>query len=158
MIDVSGAGALKSSKHAAEAQKFLAFLVSPAAQKILAHDESYEYPLGSGVKTTRGLVPVRDAAARPDHGRRSSATARFAIALLRDASCSRRLSDCRPDADGAAHRDRASPASAPPAARGLCWSSGLVVAGVVLLPLAFLVLQARARRLERRCARCSSGT
>ena len=57
VIDVAGAGALESSKHAAEAQKFLAFLVSPAAQKILASDESYEYPLGSGVKTTKPLIP-----------------------------------------------------------------------------------------------------
>ena len=68
VINVAGAGVLASSKHQAEAQKFLAFLVSPAAQKIIAHDESYEYPLGSGVTSARGLVPVLDAAARPDHG------------------------------------------------------------------------------------------
>ena len=55
VINVSGAGILASSSHQAEAQKFLAFLVSPAAQQIIAHDESFEYPLGSGVTSARGL-------------------------------------------------------------------------------------------------------
>ena len=36
VIDVSGAAVLKSSKHQAEAQKFLAFLVSRKAQEIIA--------------------------------------------------------------------------------------------------------------------------
>jgi iron(III) transport system substrate-binding protein len=57
VIDVSGAGILASSKHQAEDQKFLAFLVSKQGQEILAHSESYEYPLGSGVKTAKPLVP-----------------------------------------------------------------------------------------------------
>ena len=42
---------LKSSKHAADAQRFLAYLVSRPAQEIIATSESYEYPLGSGVTT-----------------------------------------------------------------------------------------------------------
>jgi len=57
VVDVSGAGILESSSHQAEAQKFLAFLVSPQAQQIIAHDESFEYPLGSGVVSARGLPP-----------------------------------------------------------------------------------------------------
>jgi iron(III) transport system substrate-binding protein len=57
VVNVSGAGILDSSSHQAEAQKFLAFLDSPTAQGIIAHDESFEYPLGSGVKTARGLAP-----------------------------------------------------------------------------------------------------
>ncbi len=64
VIDVAGAGALSSSKHQAEAQKFLAFLVSKQGQEILAHDQSYEYPLGSGVVTAKPLVPF--ASLRPD--------------------------------------------------------------------------------------------
>jgi iron(III) transport system substrate-binding protein len=57
LIDVSGAAVLKSSSHQDAAQKFVAFLVSKAGQEILAHSESYEYPLGSGVQTTEPLRP-----------------------------------------------------------------------------------------------------
>jgi iron(III) transport system substrate-binding protein len=64
VVNVSGAGVLRSSSHKAEAQKFLAFLVSPTAQRIIAHDESFEYPLGSGVTSARGLVPFSKL--RPD--------------------------------------------------------------------------------------------
>ncbi len=64
VIDVSGAGILASSSHQAQDQQFLAFLVSKAGQEILAHDESYEYPLGSGVVTAKPLVPF--AKLRPD--------------------------------------------------------------------------------------------
>ena len=48
---------LKSSPHQAEAQRFLAFIVSKQGQEIIAHSESYEYPLGSGVTTAQGLRP-----------------------------------------------------------------------------------------------------
>jgi iron(III) transport system substrate-binding protein len=57
LVDVSGAAALKSSSHAKEAQRFLAYLVSKPAQKIIATSESYEYPLGSGVPAKRELKP-----------------------------------------------------------------------------------------------------
>jgi iron(III) transport system substrate-binding protein len=57
LIDVSGAAVLKSSAHQAAAQKFVAFLVSRAGQEIIAHSESYEYPLGSGVQTAKPLRP-----------------------------------------------------------------------------------------------------
>ncbi|HEY5265324.1 MAG TPA: extracellular solute-binding protein [Acidimicrobiales bacterium] len=52
VIDVSGAGILKSSKHQGAAQKFLAFLVSVKGQEIIAHSTSYEYPIASGVTTS----------------------------------------------------------------------------------------------------------
>lgn len=55
VVDVSGAGLLKSSKHRAQAQKFLAFLVSPAGQAIIAKGDSFEYPLGSGASTAEPL-------------------------------------------------------------------------------------------------------
>ncbi len=58
VIDVSGAGVLKSSGHQADAQRFLAFLVSPEAQKIIATSSSYEYPLRAGVAAGGGQVPL----------------------------------------------------------------------------------------------------
>ena len=61
VIDVSGAAVLKSSKHQAAAQKFLAFLVSQQGQDIIArasgNEQSYEYPLGDGVTTSAPETP-----------------------------------------------------------------------------------------------------
>jgi len=64
VLDVSGAAILKSSKHQADAQKFLAFLVSKQAQEIIAtpgfgQDQSlsFEYPIASGVTTKAGETP-----------------------------------------------------------------------------------------------------
>ncbi len=57
ILDVSGAGVLASSKHQAEAQALVAFLVSKPGQEVLAHSESYEYPIGSGVVTAKPLKP-----------------------------------------------------------------------------------------------------
>ena len=85
VIDVAGAGALASSKHQGEAQKFLAFLVSRKAQEIIGHDESYEYPLGSGVVTSKPLVPF--ATLRPDPITvKQLGDGALAIQLLRQAS------------------------------------------------------------------------
>ena len=53
LVDVSGAGQTAASRHPKSAQAFLAFLVSAPGQKIIANGESYEYPLGSGVRTTK---------------------------------------------------------------------------------------------------------
>ena len=67
--DISGAAILKSSSHQAEAQKFLAFLDSPAGQRVIAHSASFEYPLAAGRRSqlaaTAGLKP----ASEPDHAR-----------------------------------------------------------------------------------------
>jgi iron(III) transport system substrate-binding protein len=57
LVDVSGAAALKSSSHARQAQRFLAYLVSKPAQQLIATSESYEYPVGSGVPAKRELKP-----------------------------------------------------------------------------------------------------
>jgi iron(III) transport system substrate-binding protein len=54
LVDVSGAAVLKSSKHQAAAQAFLAYLVSEPAQKIIATSHSYEYPLRPGVQPSAG--------------------------------------------------------------------------------------------------------
>jgi iron(III) transport system substrate-binding protein len=61
VVDVSGAAVLKSSKHQAAAQKFLAFLVSKQGEEIIGRaagtEQSYEYPLGSGVTTSAPETP-----------------------------------------------------------------------------------------------------
>ncbi len=58
LINISGAAVLKSSKNQAEAQKFLAFLVSRPVQDELAKgDVSFEYPLASGVAPNPLLKP-----------------------------------------------------------------------------------------------------
>ncbi len=60
LLDVSGAAVLKSSTHQAEAQTFLAFLVSRSGQETIAHSHSYEYPLRPGVPPATGLKPFAD--------------------------------------------------------------------------------------------------
>jgi iron(III) transport system substrate-binding protein len=83
VIDVSGAGILKSSKHKAAAQLFLHFLVSKAGQEIIAHSISFEYPIASGVSTAQPETPFKDLRPYPitiaDLG-----TGQPAIALLRE--------------------------------------------------------------------------
>jgi iron(III) transport system substrate-binding protein len=88
VIDVSGAAVLKSSKHQAAAQKFLAFLVSQQGQDIIAraagNEQSYEYPLAAGVTTSAAETPFGQLQPNPitiaDLGDGSTA-----IALLREA-------------------------------------------------------------------------
>lgn len=61
LMNISGAGVLKSSHHPAEAQKFLAFLVSTPIQKMLADgDVSFEYPLVPGIAANPMLKPFND--------------------------------------------------------------------------------------------------
>jgi iron(III) transport system substrate-binding protein len=84
VLDVSGAGILKTSKHRALAQKFLAFLASRQGQEIIAHSISFEYPLDHGVTTVASETPFADLQPNPitipDLGDGSTA-----IALLREA-------------------------------------------------------------------------
>jgi len=84
VVDVSGAGILKSSKNKADAQKFLAFIVSKQGQEIIARSTSYEYPLDDGVTTTAPETPFADLRPNPisiaDLGDGSTA-----ISLLRQA-------------------------------------------------------------------------
>ncbi len=57
LLDISGAGIMKSSSHQAAAQAFVKFLVSAAGQKVLTSSDSWEYPIGSGV-TNPALPPL----------------------------------------------------------------------------------------------------
>jgi iron(III) transport system substrate-binding protein len=72
VLDVSGAAILKSGKHQAAAQKFLAFLVSKQAQEIIAtpgtaanQSLSFEYPIASGVTTKAGETPFDELSPYP---------------------------------------------------------------------------------------------
>ncbi len=60
VVDVSGAAVLKSSRHQAAAQRFVAFLVSRQGQEIIASPArslSFEYPIASGVTTLSPETP-----------------------------------------------------------------------------------------------------
>jgi iron(III) transport system substrate-binding protein len=59
VTDVSGAAILRSSTHQAAAQRFLAFLTSAQGQEIIAHGDSFEYPVASGVTTAQPETPFR---------------------------------------------------------------------------------------------------
>jgi iron(III) transport system substrate-binding protein len=63
LLDVSGAGVLKSSKHQKAAQALLAFLVSKQGETVLAAGDSFEYPLGSNTPANAELPPL--SAAKP---------------------------------------------------------------------------------------------
>jgi iron(III) transport system substrate-binding protein len=58
LIDVSGAAVLRSSAKKPAAQKLLAFLVSKSGQQVIAHSQSWEYPLAPGVGPAPGLPPL----------------------------------------------------------------------------------------------------
>ncbi|HEX6527820.1 MAG TPA: extracellular solute-binding protein [Streptosporangiaceae bacterium] len=66
VMDISGAGMLASSRHKAAAQKFLAFLVSAQGQQIIAHSDSYEYPLRAGIAASPLLTPFSQLSPAPD--------------------------------------------------------------------------------------------
>jgi iron(III) transport system substrate-binding protein len=83
VIDVSGAGVLKSSTHQAAAQKFLSFLVSAKGQEIIAHSISFEYPIASGVTTAQPETPFQDLQPSPIDIAQLG-TGQQAIALLRE--------------------------------------------------------------------------
>jgi len=56
--NISGAAVLASSAHRAAAEKFVSFLVSAQAEKILAAGDTYEYPVRAGVAPNPQLVPL----------------------------------------------------------------------------------------------------
>ena len=57
LINVAGVGILRGSDHAAEARRFVEYLLSPDAQRFFAN-ETKEYPLIAGVPTAAGLPPL----------------------------------------------------------------------------------------------------
>jgi iron(III) transport system substrate-binding protein len=59
-LSISGAGVIKSSKHQAEAQQFVAYLNSAAGQKVLADSKALEYPIGTGAPANKALKPLTE--------------------------------------------------------------------------------------------------
>ncbi len=56
--NISGAAVLASSRRQAAAERFVAFLVSATAQRILAAGDDYEYPARQGVPPNPALTPL----------------------------------------------------------------------------------------------------
>ncbi len=65
VVDVSGAAMLRSSPNQAEAQRFVAFLTSAQGQQIIAHSDSFEYPIASGVTTAQPETPFNQLQPNP---------------------------------------------------------------------------------------------
>lgn len=58
ITNISGAAILASSTHKADAERFLAFVVSKAGQEIIAHSDDFEYPTRPGVAANSALPPL----------------------------------------------------------------------------------------------------
>ncbi len=84
VVDVSGAGVLSSSAHRTDAERFVAFLVSKEGQTIIAHSDSFEYPIASGVTFGPGQTPLSALAPDPI-GLATLGDGSTALALLRQA-------------------------------------------------------------------------
>ena len=59
-VSVSGAGVLKSSKRAADAQKLLRYLTGRAGQQALVSSNALEYPVGTGIAANATLKPLSE--------------------------------------------------------------------------------------------------
>ena len=59
-ISVSGAGVLKSSDHAKDAQAFVDYLVSKEGQEVIAKSYALEYTLNPEVDLGRGVKPLSE--------------------------------------------------------------------------------------------------
>jgi iron(III) transport system substrate-binding protein len=59
-VSVSGAGVLKSSDHAADAQKLVRYLTGPDGQEALVRSNALEYPVGTGIAANSELKPLSE--------------------------------------------------------------------------------------------------
>jgi iron(III) transport system substrate-binding protein len=59
-ISVSGAGVLASSDRTEDAQRLVAYLTSPEAQRRLAESDALEYAVGTGVESADVLPPLAE--------------------------------------------------------------------------------------------------
>jgi iron(III) transport system substrate-binding protein len=84
LVNVSGSGALKSSRNQALAQRFLAFLVSKEGQSAMTHSGDWEYPLVAGVAPPTGLRPFAGLQP-PDVGPADLGDGSQALALMQQA-------------------------------------------------------------------------
>jgi iron(III) transport system substrate-binding protein len=58
VVNVAGAAVLSSSRHRADAERFVAFLVGPAGQRLIAAGDDFEYPVRPGVPASPALPPL----------------------------------------------------------------------------------------------------
>lgn len=58
IVNVSGVAIVGSAPHSREAQRFVAFLVSPAGQRLFARGDDFEYPVRPGVSANPALPPL----------------------------------------------------------------------------------------------------
>jgi iron(III) transport system substrate-binding protein len=58
VVYVSGAAVLASSSHRRDAERFVAFLVSRAGQRLIAQGDDFEYPVRPGVAPNAALPPL----------------------------------------------------------------------------------------------------
>jgi iron(III) transport system substrate-binding protein len=56
--NISGAAVLASSAHKTAAEKFVSFLASAQAEKIIAAGDTYEYPVRPGIASNPALTPL----------------------------------------------------------------------------------------------------
>ena len=59
-MSTSGAGVLKSSTHAEDAQKLVNYLTGKAGQEALVASDALEYPVGNGIAANATLKPLSD--------------------------------------------------------------------------------------------------
>jgi iron(III) transport system substrate-binding protein len=84
VVNISGAAVLASSKHRDLAERFVAFLVSPAGQRILARGDDFEYPARPGIAPNAMLPPLAGVA-HTTYGVAQLGNGREAAKLVADA-------------------------------------------------------------------------
>jgi iron(III) transport system substrate-binding protein len=57
IVNVSGVAVLGTAKRSRDAQRFVAFLLSPAGQRLIAHGDDFEYPARPGATANPALPP-----------------------------------------------------------------------------------------------------
>jgi len=57
VVNVSGVAVLAASHHRSEAERFVAFLISPAGQRLISKGDDYEYPVRPGIAPNPQLPP-----------------------------------------------------------------------------------------------------
>ncbi len=82
VVMVAGAGILETSSNRDNAEKFVDFMLSQAAQQYFA-GQTFEYPLVEGIETSELLVPL-DEVSRPDVLPRDMADLEGTVRLLQE--------------------------------------------------------------------------
>jgi iron(III) transport system substrate-binding protein len=57
IVNVSGVAVLGTARRSRDARRFVAFLLSPAGQRLIAHGDDFEYPARPGVTANAALPP-----------------------------------------------------------------------------------------------------